>query len=313
MTRAAWLFAGQGAQCVGMGKDLAERFPECREVYERADDTLGYPLSALCFEGPLDQLTRSNHCQPAIFATSMACLAAWRVAMAPDDPIGVAGLSLGEWAALHVAGALSFENTLRVLEARGRFMQEACEETDGAMASVIGLDMETLQTICGETGAVVANLNSPEQTVLSGERKAVEAAEHLAREKGAKRTLLLNVAGAFHSPLMRSAAKRLEDFLEGVTLSPLRMPVMANATGRPHGDPDDVRRNMVAQVTQSVQWVACMERLKGQGPDVWIEFGPGRVLSGLLKRVDSAANVCHIQDLSSLEKAQNACGTQKEA
>ncbi len=313
MTKTAWLFAGQGAQFVGMGKDLAGRFPECRDLYDRADDTLGYPLSTLCFEGPPEQLTMSNHCQPAIFTTSMACLAAWRATASPVDPVGAGGLSLGEWTALHVAGALSFEDTLRVLEARGRFMQEACEETDGAMASVIGLNLETLQAICRETGAVVANLNSPEQTVVSGARPSVEAAERLAKEKGAKRTLVLNVAGGFHSPLMRSAAKRLEDFLEGVALSPLRIPVMANATGRAHGDPDDVRRNMVAQVTQSVQWVSCMERLRELGPDAWIEFGPGRVLSGLLKRVDSDANVCHIQDLSSLEKAQNACETQKEA
>ena len=304
MAETAWLFAGQGAQFVGMGKDLTEAFPACRDVFMRADDTLGYGLSDICFEGPLETLTKSNHCQPAIFAVSAACLIAARESgLAESDPAGMAGLSLGEWTALHAAGGLSFEDTLRVLEARGRFMQEACEETDGAMLSVIGLDSATLAEICADTGAVVANLNSPEQTVLSGARSAIEAAERLAKEKGAKRAILLNVAGAFHSPLMASAARRLKDVLADIEFGPLRVPVMANATGRPHGGPDQIRDAMAAQVTSSVQWVSCMEQLRAAGASRWIELGPGRVLSGLLKRVDSAARVCHIQDLSSLEKA----------
>ena len=173
MKNTAVVFAGQGAQTVGMGKDLAEAFPECRTVYEKADEVLGYRLSGLCFEGPIEELTKSNHCQPAIFVTSIACFHALLARHREFAPIGTAGLSLGEWSALHMAGALTFEDALTVLEARGRFMQEACDERDGAMVSIIGLTPAKVGEIAAAAGVEVANLNSEQQIVLSGERSGI--------------------------------------------------------------------------------------------------------------------------------------------
>jgi [acyl-carrier-protein] S-malonyltransferase len=300
------VFAGQGAQTVGMGRDLAEAYPACRALFEKADAVLGYALSKICFEGPAEDLTASNHCQPAIFVTSMACYEAFRLERSGLGFEAAAGLSLGEWTALHAAGVLSFEDTLRVLEARGRFMQEACEQNAGGMVSVIGLPMEALETICRETGVTIANLNSPAQTVLSGPVDAVEAAARLAEEGGAKRAIVLKVAGAFHSPLMAPAAERLAAFLDGVTFHEPRVPVVANVTGEPHAGADAIRATMVRQVTGSVRWQASVEWFRGQGADTYIEFGPGRVLTGLIKRIDSGASLHNIHDTESLRRTVDA-------
>lgn len=298
----AIVFAGQGAQFVGMGKDLVEAYPECRALYEKADEILGCPLSKLCFEGPVEELTKSNNCQPAIFVTSIACHIALMKEASGTAFDAAAGLSLGEWSALHMAGTLSFEDALRVLEARGRFMQEACEMKDGAMVSVMGLSADQLQKICAATGVEVSNLNSSEQTVLSGERECIRKAEEMARTEGASRTVVLNVAGAYHSRLMRPAAERLEGFLKGISFRPPAIPVASNVTGAYHGNVDEIRRNMIRQVTSTVRWVDCVRNLKNAGVDRYVECGPGRVLSGLIKRIDSKAFLYGIQDLSSLKK-----------
>ncbi|MDD5520471.1 MAG: ACP S-malonyltransferase [Kiritimatiellae bacterium] len=303
MKEKAIVFAGQGAQAVGMGKDLADTYPECKALFDKADEVLGFKLSKLCFEGPIEELTKSSNCQPAIFVSSIAC---WKMfsSKVGNVPVkGTAGLSLGEWSALHMAGALTFEDTLRVLQARGRFMQEACEEKKGGMVSVIGLVTDKLRDVCAKTGVEIANLNSPEQTVLSGERQAIEAAERLAKEAGAKKTVILNVAGAFHSKLMVSAAGKLKDFLIKVEISQPKIPVVANATGMPHGAPDDIRREMVRQVTSSVQWVSCVNWFRNNGVTEYVECGPGRVLTGLIKRIDSSAVAVNIQDIVTLNKA----------
>ena len=308
MSFSAVIFAGQGAQFVGMGRDLAEAIPECRSLFDEADDVLGYRLSSLCFEGPIEELTKSNHCQPAIFVTSMACFRA--LVLKGGDHVamlrGTAGLSLGEWTSLHMAGALTFSDALRVLEARGRFMQQACEEREGGMVSVIGLGLDKLQAICAASGCEIANLNSPEQTVLSGERKRIEEAERLAKEAGAKRTIVLKVAGAFHSSLMKSAADRLQAFLAGVAFHPSRMPVVANVTGLPHGTAEEIRQTMVRQVTSPVRWVSCIEWFRQNGVQDYAECGPGNVLAGLIKRVDKEARVSSIQDTLTLQKALGA-------
>lgn len=301
-TRAA-VFAGQGAQFVGMGKDLADAYPECRELFDRAAATLGANFLRVCFEGPIEELTKSNNCQPALFVTSVACYRAWLHEAPGAACTGAAGLSLGEWSALHVAGALTFEDTIRVLEARGRFMQQACEEQDGAMVSVIGLSADALSRICAATGVEMANLNSAEQTVLSGARKGIEEAGRLATEAGAKKTVVLNVAGAFHSALMNSAAKRLADMLADVPIRAPSMPVVSNVTGRPHGNPQEIRDAMVRQVTSSVRWMSSIEWFKSAGVNAYVEFGPGKVLSGLIKRIDKDASTASIQDRSTLEKA----------
>ncbi|MDI6773861.1 MAG: ACP S-malonyltransferase [Verrucomicrobiota bacterium] len=302
MKRAA-VFAGQGAQFVGMGKDLADACPECRDLFRRADEALGRPLSRLCFEGPIEELTRSNNCQPAVFVTSVACHRAFCREAGNPAFAGMAGLSLGEWSALHAAGALSFEDALRILEARGRFMQEACEEREGAMVSVMGLPLPELEAICRNIGVEIANLNSPDQIVLSGERGRIEDAEKKARDAGAKRTVVLKVAGAFHSALMASAGRRLAETLERVEFAAPAAPVMSNVTGQPHGNPREIRENMIRQVTSSVRWGACVESLKALGVGGYVEFGPGRALSGLIKQIDGHAALSNIQDLPTLQKA----------
>lgn len=303
MTSTAWLFPGQGAQTPGMGRDLAERYPACRALFDRANEVLGYDLAGLCFEGPAEELTRSDRAQPAIFLVSAAVLAALETERPGRRPAAVAGLSSGEWAGLHAAEVLPFEEVVRILQARGRFMQEACELNPGGMLGVIGLERPALEEACRRSGAEIANLNSPEQTVLSGTREAIGEAERLAAEGGARKTVRLNVAGAFHSSLMQPAADRLARLLEGVTFRPPVLPAWSNVTAAPHADPDTIRANMVRQVTSPVRWVECVQGMRAAGIASYWECGPGRVLSGLVKRIDRDASLSNIQHLASLESA----------
>ena len=298
----AIIFPGQGAQAVGMGRELAEGSPACRALFDEASEVLGYDLAAVCFEGPAEELTRSDRAQPAIFVVSAAAYTALREQKGDLSFDAVAGLSSGEWCALYAAGVVSYADALKVLEARGRFMQEACEATRGSMISIMGLDLEALQGICDQTGLEIANLNSPEQTVLSGPADAVPAAESPAKEAGAKRAIPLNVAGAFHSSLMQPAAEKFGEFLSGIEFSLPSVPVVANINGQPHGDAAAIRQAMVDQVTGSVQWVSTINWMAEQGVNRYVECGPGRVLSGLIKRIDKQASLHNIQDASSLEK-----------
>lgn len=303
MSTRAILFPGQGAQFVGMGRDLAESNPACRELFDRAAAVLGYDLADICFNGPIEKLTISAHAQPAIFVHSVAAWTAW-TQRHPDWTFSyAAGLSSGEWTALHLAGVVGYEDTLKILEARGRYMTEACQERPGGMLSVIGASAEQLEQLCSATGIEQANLNSPEQTVLSGPREGVDKAEAMAKEIGIRKAIRLNVAGAFHSTLMRPAALRLEAELGRIELRPTRFPVLSNVTGAPHGGPDEIRRLMVAQVYSSVRWYHGIEWMKGQGVAEYLECGPGKVLSGLGKRIDKGARHHSIQDLSGLEGA----------
>ncbi len=306
MKKRAVVFAGQGAQFVGMGKDLAAAHPECRTLYDKASAVLGFDLGKLSAEGPLEELTKSHNCQPAIFVASVACFTALKKTI-PDLAIeGAAGLSLGEWTALHAAGVLSFEDAVRILKARGTFMQEACDERPGGMVSVMGLPAAELEKVCAAAGVSIANLNSPEQTVLSGDKQKIAEAEKLAQAAGAKKTVVLTVAGAFHSPLMASAAGKLEQMLAGVRFNAPAIPVVSNVSGQPHGTPDDIRRAMVKQVTSSVQWVSSIEWFRRAGVSEYAECGPGKVLSGLIKRIDKDAVSVNIQDVPSLDKAAAA-------
>lgn len=286
----ALLFAGQGAQVAGMGRDLAEAYPECKALYAKANNVLGYDLARLCWQGPESELQKSDNCQPAIFVTSAAC---WRALQHDRKELTIqatAGLSLGEWTALWLAEAVSFEDALCVLRSRGEFMQEACQARAGAMLSVIGLESAVLQTVAAQAGVEIANYNSPEQTVLSGALSGIEAAEKLAKAAGAKRAIRLNVAGAYHSSLMAPAAERLEKFIGEIPINPPRLPVISNVTGQPHSSsPAAVRQLMVRQVTSPVQWVASVLELRRRGIERYIECGPGRVLSGLVKRIHPPA------------------------
>lgn len=301
MTKTALLFAGQGAQAVGMGKDLAEAHDECRALFDSAGEVLSFDAAKLCFEGPEEELTRSDRAQPAIFVVSAACLAALKKQKPNLTYEALAGLSLGEWTALYAAEVLSFEDTVRLLEARGRFMQDACEKNPGGMLSVMGLDLAQLKDIAEQAGIEVANLNSPVQTVLSGTKEGIEKAVGLAEAAGAKRSIPLNVAGAYHSSLMKPAADQLAAFMEDIEFKAPKIPVISNVTAEAHGAPDEIKQRMIDQVTSSVRWVESVETMGKMGIQAYVECGPGKVLTGLVKRIDKEAVLHNIQDLPSLE------------
>jgi [acyl-carrier-protein] S-malonyltransferase len=306
MANKAVVFSGQGAQFVGMGKELADAYPEIRRVYDLADEILGYSLSKICFDGPDEELTKSSYCQPGIFVTSIACYQALLTRLPDQEFKATAGLSLGEWTALYVAGAITFEDALRALEVRGRHMQQACEASDGAMISIMGLTLDQIEEIWQSAGIEVANLNTREQTVLSGKRKGVEKAEKLARKAGAKKTVILNVAGAFHSQLMRPAADYLAEFMAGVEIRKPTVPVLSNVTGRPHGDPKEIRNLLIRQVTHPVNWFMGIEWFASEGITHYVECGPGKVLCSLIRRTRRDAGLAHIQDMASLDKTVDA-------
>ena len=298
------LFPGQGAQTVGMGRELADGLEECRALFSRAGDILGLDLLKLCVEGPLEDLTKSCNTQPAIFVVSVAARTALARFSGGALPVaGAAGLSSGEWAALHEAGVVSFEDAVRILRARGQFMQDACEATPGGMLTIIGLTVDRVREVAEASGLEIANLNSPVQTVLSGHADRLAAGEAAAKAAGAKRALRLTVAGAFHSSLMQPAADKLADFLQGIEFREPTLPVWSNATGKPHTAPDDIRRRMVEQVVSSVRWTDCFAGMVAAGLDVGFECGPGSVLSGLAKRIAPEASVHSIFDLAGAQEA----------
>lgn len=298
------LFPGQGAQAVGMGRELAEGLEECRALFSRASDILGFDLLKLCVEGPIEELTKSCNTQPAIFVVSAAARAALaHFAGGALSAAGAAGLSSGEWAALHEAGVVTFEDAVRILKARGQYMQDACEATPGGMLTIIGLTLAQAQDVAAASGLEVANLNSPVQTVLSGHADRLAAGEAAAKAAGAKRALRLTVAGAFHSSLMQPAADRLADFLGAIEFRPPTIPVWSNVTGKPHAAPDEIRSRMVAQVVSSVRWTDCFADMAAAGMARGFECGPGAVLAGLGKRIVPEAPVVNIFDLAGAQEA----------
>jgi [acyl-carrier-protein] S-malonyltransferase len=304
MNKTALLFAGQGAQTVGMGKDLAEQFPAAREIFQQANQVLGYDLAGLCFEGPETELIKTEHAQPAIYLVGWIAFQLLKEKFPGFTFDAAAGLSLGEFTALAAAGALGFEDGLHLVHRRGQFMQEACETTRGAMAAVIGLEVEATKKICQETGVQLANLNCPGQLVISGEQSKLEQACELAKSRGAKRAMPLNVAGAYHSPLMAVAQAKLHDALEGIQLHAPSVPILSNVTAGPHGEPDEIRRSLVDQVTASVRWEESMRYLIDEGFDRFVELGPGTVLSGFMKRIDRDVTMLNVGDVASLERIQ---------
>lgn len=308
MTKTALLFAGQGAQVVGMGRDLAGNFPSAQTWFDRANATLGYDLAALCFGGPDSELTKTEHAQPGIFLVSWAAFHLLKERLPAFSFQATAGLSLGEFTALTAANVMSFEDGLKLVRQRGRFMQKACEVTSGGMAAVIGLDEALTREVCAETGVVLANLNCPGQLVISGEADKIAAACELARAKGARRALPLPVAGAYHSPLMAGAQAQLKAELERVTLHPPVVSVISNVTARPHESADAIRARLVEQVTASVRWEESMRYLLGQGFTRFVELGPGTALSGFMKRIDKNVQMLNVADVTSLEDAVKALG-----
>lgn len=301
------LCPGQGAQKVGMGKDLAERFPAARDVFQRIDDTLGAPLSRLMWEGPEEELTLTHNAQPAILAHSAAVWAVVADRLAPALK-AAAGHSLGEYSAYVAAGSLSAENGARLVRRRGELMYQAGTQRPGAMSAVLGLATSEVDAACREASsadavAVPANLNAPDQTVISGDPIAVEKAGEACKTRGAKRVLPLKVSGAFHSPLMKPAVPGLQQALQQVTFAEPRVPIFANATAGPVTTGTDARRLLAEQLTAPVRWVECMQAAGAAVPGArFIEIGPGNVLSGLLKRIVPGASSTALGTAAEVEK-----------
>jgi [acyl-carrier-protein] S-malonyltransferase len=304
MSKTALLFTGQGAQVVGMGKDLAAQFPSAKGWFDRANAALGYDLAKICFEGPEAELTKTENAQPGIFLVSWICFELLKEKAPGLKFDATAGLSLGEFTALTAAGAMSFEDGLRVVRQRGKFMQEACDTTRGGMAAIIGLDEAPTREVCAEAGVVLANLNCPGQLVISGEAEKIVKACELAKAKGAKRAIPLPVAGAYHSPLMASAQPKLQGELAKIKLSGPVVPVISNVTAQAHGA--DVSAKLVEQVCASVLWENSMRSLLAQGYTRFIELGPGTALSGFMKRIDKTATMLNVADAASLEATAKA-------
>jgi [acyl-carrier-protein] S-malonyltransferase len=313
-TKIAFLFPGQGSQAVGMGRELAERFPVAAETFAEADAALGFPLSKLCFEGPGEALRLTENTQPAIMTVSVA--AARVLAGHGVEPALAAGHSLGEWSAHVIAGTLSFADAVRAVKARGAAMQRAVPAGEGAMAAVLQLDPAQVAEACEEaareTGLVVqaANLNSPGQTVISGAAAAVEKASALCKARGARRAVPLPVSAPFHCALMQPAQEEVARVLAGLALHDPRIPVAANVTGSFVTTAAAARDALIRQVTGAVRWVECVQSLEGRslsvegqgaGADVFIEVGPGKVLCGLLKQIDLALKSMNVEDAASLE------------
>lgn len=303
----AFLFPGQGSQYSGMGKDLADNFPVARQVFEEACDALGFDIAGMCFSGSEDDLKLTANTQPAILTMSVAAL---RVIEQETDlkPTYTAGHSLGEYSALVCAGALGFADAVRTVRQRGTFMQEAVPVGVGAMAAVMGVERDVLEKLCSEAaqGEVVspANFNSPGQIVIAGHAGAVGRALELAKESGAKRALPLPVSAPFHSSLMEPAAKRLEDVLADVSVNPFICPVVGNVKAEPYQEQDQVKPLLVEQVCAPVNWDESVIKMADLGVERFVEIGPGKVLSGLVKRIAKGSNVQNVGGVADLEKLQ---------
>ena len=302
----AFVFPGQGSQQVGMGRALAERFDVCRETLEQADAALGVPLTALCFDGPEDALTLTENTQPAVLAVSVA---AYRLLVSRGvSPQIVAGHSLGEYSAHVAAGTISFADALRTVRRRGQYMQEAVPVGTGAMAAILGLDAETVRRACEETAGdeVVspANLNAPGQVVIAGAQGAVARAAARAKELGARRAMSLPVSAPFHCALMKPAEQRLEPELRRLVVSDPTIPVLANVDAEPKADAATSIDALVKQVSAPVQWEAVVRRLIAAGTDTFVEVGPGKVLSGLIKKIDRQVRIATVEDPDGLTRVE---------
>ncbi len=295
----ALVFPGQGAQFVGMGRDLHDGSAAAREVFEEVDEALGRPLSELMFEGPEEELRRTANAQPAIMTASIAAVRALEESGGRGDlgPAMMAGHSLGEYTAIAVSGALGLGQAARLVEERGRLMQRACEMRPGTMAAVIGLDQMTVEEISRQSGTYVSNVNTAEQVVISGEVLAVARALDMASARGARKAVPLRVGGAFHSRLMSPAREGLAEAVADLDLRDPAVPIVANMTGRPMTTADELREELVTQICECVQWMRSVEYMLGAGVSSFVEVGPGRALSGMIRRISRSASIQAVGDL----------------
>jgi [acyl-carrier-protein] S-malonyltransferase len=306
MNNVVVLFSGQGAQKVGMGQDLAEAYPVVKEMFEKADEALGYSLSDIMFHGPDEELTKTSRCQPALYVHGLACLAVLKEKLPSLNPVATAGLSLGEFTAHTLAGTFDFETGLKIVEQRGLFMGEACDATNGAMAAMIGGDEEAVAQLAADCGVDVANFNTVGQIVISGDEAGIDKAVAEAKSRGVRMGKKLNVAGAYHSRLMQSAQEKLSAVLADAEFAEPAIPVICNYAARAVDGSDDIKSMLEQQVTGSVRWTASMQKLVAEGNTTFLELGPGKVLAGLMGRIDKSVTVISVDDVASLEAAVEA-------
>ncbi len=306
------LFPGQGAQAVGMGKDFYDNSPKAKALFQKADEVLGFSLSELIFNGPIEELTKTVNSQPAIYVTSLAALEILKEENSNLAIKGACGLSLGEFSALAALGVFSFEEGLNLVKNRGQWMEEAANSTEGGMISLLGLPLEKCGEVALKAGIEVANINSPDQIVLSGKKEAIAGAVDIATSMGAKRAIVLNVGGAFHSSLMKTAEEKLIELLETIQFKTPQGYFLSNVTGQFESSPETIKENLGKQVTSSVQWVKTLTALHERGEKLFIELAPGRVLKGLARKTNRELTVENLETKTDIEKI-NQLLKQKEA
>ena len=302
MTQTAWVFPGQGSQSVGMCRDLYDSVKSARAVFEAADKALGFPLTKLCFDGPEEELRQTVNAQPALVTAGYACLEAAREIAGSKLPAAsfTAGHSLGEYTALLAAGVYDFPTAVRLARERGRLMHEAGQKQAGAMAAIMGLDEVKLAEVCKASETVMANINSPGQIVISGAAGNIKKAMELAAAAGASRAIPLQVSGAFHSPLMQPAVEGMTKYIDAAAFKKPSIPVIGNVTALPLDSPENIKTELKKQLTSPVQWIRTIEYMSKQGVTTFIEIGPGRVLAGLIKRINKEAITLNLGDLKAI-------------
>lgn len=301
MINCAYIFPGQGAQYVGMGKDLYDNYDIAKETFQQANRAVGFDIAKLCFEGPAEELTKTENCQPAILTVSTAALRAFRIKNKKFTPRFALGLSLGEYTALVAADAIAFGDAVVLVRKRGIFMEEAAKQYPGQMACVIGLEKDAVEEICEESGVEIANLNCPGQIVISGQTEAIKKATEIAKTKGAKKSIILDVSGPFHSALMSFAGQKLKEELNKIKIFEPEIPVVSNVTANSENNPDEIKENLIDQVSCSTYWEDSIRRIAHSRVATFLEIGPGKVLAGLLKRIDPALTVYNIETSSDIE------------